>query len=188
MTDANYPAFAYIFRSVPQGTLKLWKVGACRRANPKQNAVEALRKRLAGMGPLPRDLDRERRVRWELFTAWGVRGHGQRAAKNAGLVEGVLLPEVAKSYKMWVASNGAGMSPYIKLRSTDYAKNVDRSTVDLWIENADKALSGFPEDARIERLGAGLIAHINRHTRRRVKMRKWIGKALVSCLSEGPTI
>jgi hypothetical protein len=124
------------------------------------------------MGPLPRDLDREPRVRWKLYAAWGVRGLGLRAAKNAVLMEAILLAEVAKSYKMWVASNGSGASPYIKLRSTDYAKDVDRSTVDQWIENADKAVSGFPADARIERLGEDIITRVNRRTRRRARIRR----------------
>lgn len=98
---------------------------------------------------------------WRLYAAWGVRGRGPRAAKNAVLMEAILLAEAAKSYKMWVASNESASGPYIKLRSTDYAKHVDGKTVDQWIRNAARAVSGFPADAKIERLSAQVVELVN---------------------------
>jgi len=46
VVEANYPAFVYVLRWVPQRSTKLWKVGACRRVGREQAGVGALKKRV----------------------------------------------------------------------------------------------------------------------------------------------
>lgn len=161
MTEANYPAFAYILRWVPQGSVKLWKVGACRRAGQEQVAIGAMKKRVRAIRVCPQGLKVDCAGRWELYAVWGIRGKGQRAARNAVFMEAILLGEAAKSYKMWVADNGQDSRPRLKLRSTDYATGVDQTTVDQWIANATSAAAGFPADVKIEGLSADVVVRVN---------------------------
>jgi hypothetical protein len=106
--------------------------------------------------------------RWELYAAWGIRGKRQRAARNAVLMEAILLGEAARSYKMWVADNGPDSSPRLKLRSTEYATSVDQNTVEQWIANARTAAARFPDDVTIERLSEDVVSRVNarKHARR----------------------
>ena len=176
MPDISYPAFVYILRSEFRSGAELWKVGACRRTDEAYIAVEALAKRLRTIGKLPRRLGDGEPLLWSLHAGWGIRGQGLRASKLAVMLEAILLGEVAKSYKMWVACNRRGVKPYMKLRSTDYAKHATHEHAKAWMRAAERAFkrnlrksAGLPSSDRMERLPLEVISAVNLSIRRRRK-------------------